>query len=114
MTHFMFHISADQSMANFAFGTIVGYNFVKYDALARPKKMKRLKSLPSWIFSLSSIGYYFFQLQLITQIVSVGVLGLTLLYTFLFLIEGMRVTGLGSRFISLALCWVGVTLGITC
>jgi hypothetical protein len=33
MTHFMFHISADQSMANF--GTIVGYNFVKYDALAR-------------------------------------------------------------------------------
>jgi hypothetical protein len=39
MTHFMFHISADQSMANFAFfGTIVGYNFVKYDALARAKK----------------------------------------------------------------------------
>jgi hypothetical protein len=36
MTHFMFHISADQAMANFAFfGTIVGYNFVKYDALAR-------------------------------------------------------------------------------
>jgi hypothetical protein len=40
MTHFMFHIS-DQSMANFAFfGTIVGYNFVKYDALARAKKNK--------------------------------------------------------------------------
>jgi hypothetical protein len=48
MTHFMFHISADQAMANFAFGTIVGYNFVKYDALARAKKKcKRLKSLPS-------------------------------------------------------------------
>jgi hypothetical protein len=40
MTHFMFHISADQAMANFAFGTIVGYNFVKYDALARAKKNK--------------------------------------------------------------------------
>jgi hypothetical protein len=39
MTHFMFHIS-DQAMANFAFGTIVGYNFVKYDALARAQKNK--------------------------------------------------------------------------
>jgi hypothetical protein len=48
MTHF--HISADQAMANFAFGTIVGYNFVKYDALARAKKKQmrnELKSLPS-------------------------------------------------------------------
>jgi hypothetical protein len=45
----MFHISADQAMANFAFfGTIVGYNFVKYDALARKKQMRNeLKSLPS-------------------------------------------------------------------
>jgi hypothetical protein len=41
MTHFMFHISADQAMANFAFfGTIVGYNFVKYDAWQEPKKNK--------------------------------------------------------------------------
>jgi hypothetical protein len=40
----MFHISADQSMANFAFfGTIVGYNFVKYDALASAKNAKRVK-----------------------------------------------------------------------
>jgi hypothetical protein len=30
----------DQAMANFAFGTIVGYNFVKYDALARAQKNK--------------------------------------------------------------------------
>jgi hypothetical protein len=35
----MFNISVDEPMANFAFlGTIVGYNFVKYDALARAKK----------------------------------------------------------------------------
>jgi hypothetical protein len=54
MTHFMFHISADQSMANFAFfGTIVGYNFVKYDALARAKKTnaKRVKIIA--VLSLS-------------------------------------------------------------
>jgi hypothetical protein len=53
MTHFMFHISADQSMANFAFfGTIVGYNFVKYDALASAKtNAKRVKIIA--VLSLS-------------------------------------------------------------
>jgi hypothetical protein len=39
MTHFMFH-NYLSSYLNFAFGTIVGYNFVKYDALARIKKQK--------------------------------------------------------------------------
>jgi hypothetical protein len=64
MTHFMFHISADQSMANFAFfGTIVGYNFVKYDALARAKKTnaKRVKIIAVLsLFSSIGVGYYFF------------------------------------------------------
>ena len=41
MTHHMFHIADDLPMAYFAFfGTIVGYNFVKYDALARVKKQE--------------------------------------------------------------------------
>jgi hypothetical protein len=39
---------ADQSMANFAFFGTIGYNFVKYDALARAqKKCENEKSLPS-------------------------------------------------------------------
>jgi hypothetical protein len=46
MTHFMFHISADQAMANFAFGTIVGYNFVKYFG-KRTKKTKMRNELKS-------------------------------------------------------------------
>ena len=41
MTQYMFHISNDYAMVYFAFfGTIVGYNFVKYDALARAKKLQ--------------------------------------------------------------------------
>jgi hypothetical protein len=37
----MFNISVDKPVSNFAFlGTIVGYNFVKYDALARARKMR--------------------------------------------------------------------------
>jgi hypothetical protein len=60
---FMFHISADQSMANFAFFfTIVGYNFVKYDALARAKtNAKRVKIIAVLsLFSSIGVGYYFF------------------------------------------------------
>jgi hypothetical protein len=40
MTHFMFNISVDKPMALVFWGTIVGYNFVKYDALARAKKKR--------------------------------------------------------------------------
>jgi uncharacterized membrane protein YbaN (DUF454 family) len=78
MTHFMFHISADQSMANFVFGTIVGYNFVKYDALAEKQMRKRVKIIAVLsLFSSIGVGYYFSK----HQIVSVG---LTPIYTSFF------------------------------
>lgn len=42
ITFHIFHIQYDESMALFVFfGTIVGYNFVKYDALVRVKKSGR-------------------------------------------------------------------------
>jgi hypothetical protein len=116
MTHFMFHISADQSMANFAFfGTIVGYNFVKYDALARAQKKQMRNELKIIavlsLFSSIGVGYYFFQLQLVTQIVSVGVLGLTLLYTLPFFPNRRNARNwAGVKIYIVALCWVGVTL----
>ena len=116
MTHFVFHISADQVMANFAFfGTIVGYNFVKYDALARAQKKQMRNELKIIavlsLFSLIGVGYYFFQLQLITQIVSVGVLGLTLLYTLPFFPNRRNARNwAGVKIYIVALCWVGVTL----
>ena len=70
MTHYMFNINADETVANFAFlGTIVGYNFVKYDALARAKKRAMRTELKLIAFlsllSLVGVGYYFFQLHLI-------------------------------------------------
>ena len=116
MTHFMFHISTEQSMANFAFfGTVVGYNFVKYDALARAQKTQMRKELKGIallsLFSLVGVGYYFFHLQLITQVVSMGVLALTLLYTLPFFPNRRNARNwAGVKIYIVALCWVGVTL----
>jgi hypothetical protein len=40
-TEQLFHISYQSALGLFCFfGTIVGYNFVKYDALVRTKKIK--------------------------------------------------------------------------
>ncbi|NRT10883.1 hypothetical protein [Flavobacterium sp. 14A] len=116
MTHFMFNIISDEPIANFAFlGTIVGYNFVKYDALARAKKrtmrseLKLITLLSS--ISLFGVGYYFFKLQLITQVVSVAVLALTLLYTLPFFPNRKNARNwAGVKIYIVALCWVGVTL----
>lgn len=116
MTHFMFHISHDQAMANFAFfGTVVGYNFVKYDALARAQKKQMRNELKIIaILSLCSAmgaGYYFFQLRLITQLVAVIVLALTLLYTLPFFPNRKNARNwAGVKIYIVALCWVGVTL----
>jgi hypothetical protein len=116
MTHFMFNITNYEAIANFAFlGTIVGYNFVKYDALARAKKREmrnelKLIALLSFI-SFLGVGYYFFQLELITQIVSVVVLILTLLYTLPFFPNRKNARNwAGVKIYIVALCWVGVTL----
>jgi hypothetical protein len=116
MTNFMFNISEDKPIANFAFfGTIVGYNFVKYDSFARTHKIKILTSLKLIILfsvlSFLAVGFYFFQLQRITQIVSVGVLCLILLYTLPFFPNRKNARNwAGVKIYIVSLCWVGVTL----
>lgn len=116
VTDCMFQIPTDDSMAFFAFfGTIVGYNFVKYDALARTKKLRmsnELKLIASLSFiSVFATAYYFFQLQLVTQIVSVAFLSLTLLYTLPFFPNRKNARNwAGVKIYIVALCWVGVTL----
>ena len=118
MTHYMFHIPDDDSVANFAFfGTIVGYNFVKYDALARAKKIQMRKELKVIVlFSLCSVilvGYYFFQLERVTQIVAIAFLSITLLYTLPFFPNKKNARNwAGVKIYIVALCWVGVTLGL--
>ena len=114
----MFNISLDQSIANFVFfGTIVGYNFVKYDALARAKKLlmrTELKIIALFsFFALILVGFYFFQLQRITQIVAVAFLSITLLYTLPFFPNRKNARNwAGVKIYIVALCWVGVTLGL--
>lgn len=116
MTQHMFHISSDAPIANFVFfGTIVGYNFVKYDALARAKKLmmrKQLKIIAIFsFFALILVGFYFFQLQRITQIVAIAFLSVTLLYTLPFFPNKKNARNwAGVKIYIVALCWVGATL----
>lgn len=81
-----FHLPIDDKVSWFTFfGTIVGYNFIKYDELTRVKKVVWYTQL-KWVVWLSFVStlccvYYFFQLNQITQIVAIGALLLTGFYT---------------------------------
>lgn len=116
VTLVVFGIPNDEAVAYFAFfGTIVGYNFVKYDALARTQKLKMKRQLIviavlSFVSLLAS-GYFFFQLQRTTQIIGIGVLVLTLLYTLPFFPNKQNARNwAGFKIYIVALCWVGVTV----
>lgn len=116
VTQQYFNIFNNYSMAYFAFfGAIVGYNFVKYEALARAKKIQlkdNLKVIAILSFlSLLAAGFYFFQLRTITQILSVAFLILTLLYTLPFFPNKKNARNwAGVKIYIVALCWVGVTV----
>jgi hypothetical protein len=116
ITFDVFNIQNDKSMALFAFfGTIVGYNFVKYDALVRVQKnpvgnqlkLITLLSLVSFVLA----GYYFFYLRRITQMVSFGIFALTALYTLPFFPNKKNARNwAGIKIYIVAICWVGATL----
>ena len=116
LTQILFAISDDFATSKFAFfGTIVGYNFVKYDALARTKKLQmslQLKAIAFLSFlSLIATGFYFFQLQKSTQIIGLIFLIITLLYTLPFFPNKKNARNwAGFKIYIVALCWVGVTL----
>lgn len=111
-----FSISNEYPMAYFSFfGAIVGYNFVKYEALARLQKTQmknKLKAIAILSFlSVLAVGFDFFQLQSITQIVSVGFFILTLLYALPFFPNRKNARNwAGVKIYIVALCWVGVTV----
>ncbi|MFW0737403.1 hypothetical protein [Flavobacterium sp. T12S277] len=116
ITFHVFHIQYDNAMAMFAFfGTIVGYNFVKYDALVRVKRKligNQLKIIAVLSFiSLFLVGYYFFHLKRITQIVSVVIFFITALYTLPFFPNRRNARNwAGVKIYIVAICWVGTTL----
>lgn len=116
VTFIMLNIPSDNVVAYFAFfGTIVGYNFVKFDALARANKNKirsQLKGITIFSFlSLLVVVYYYFKLQNTTKIVATLFLVLTILYTLPFFPNtknGRNWAGL--KIYIVAFCWVGVTV----
>ena len=116
VTFHVFHIQYNEPMALFVFfGTIVGYNFVKYDALVRVKRKPvgiQLKVIAVLSFvSVILVGYYFFQLKRITQIVSVVIFAITALYTLPFFPNRKNARNwAGVKIYIVALCWVGATL----
>lgn len=116
ITFHVFHIQYDEPMTFFVFfGTIVGYNFVKYDALVRVKKNPigiQLKIIAVLSFiSMILVGYYFFHLKRITQIISVGIFAITALYTLPFFPNRKNARNwAGVKIYIVAICWVGATL----
>ena len=116
ITEYIFGIKEDSAVLIFAFfGTIVGYNFVKYDALARIQKRQMKPQLKGIalvsLISLLLTAYGFIQLQSITQIIGIVFLLLTMLYTLPFFPNKKNARNwAGIKIYIVALCWVGVTL----
>lgn len=116
MTYHMFLIPINYAVLFFAFfGTIAGYNFVKYDALARVKKAEMKPELKAIAFlsfiSLIASGYFFLELEMITKISGFVFLLVTLLYTLPFFPNRKNARNwAGIKIYMVALCWVGVTV----
>lgn len=116
MTQMLFSIEGDNASAWFAFfGTIVGYNFVKYDALARIRKVQVKGKLKAIVMlsavSLLATGYFFLQLQPITQVLGILFLVVTMLYTLPFFPNRKNARNwAGVKIYMVAICWVGVSL----
>ncbi len=116
MTQYMVKIPYENSVVYFAFfGTIVGYNFVKYNSLVHEQKFRlriELKCiLVLSLFSFIATGYFYLQLQRITQIIALIFFGVTLLYTLPFFPNRSNARNwAGIKIYIVALSWVGVTL----
>lgn len=115
MTNHMFQNPFDLPMAGFAFfGTVFGYNFIKYEAFLRKKEPLRieLKAIAVLsLFSLLASAYFFFCLQTITQITALIFFGLTFLYTVPVFSSKKNIRNWsGVKIYIVALCWSGVTI----
>jgi hypothetical protein len=116
LTFILFEITNDNTTYLFAFfGTIVGYNFVKYVALIRSHKTRKTPQLKGIIclsfLSFAASVYYFLQLQSIAQIFAIVVLAVTIFYTLPFFPNRKSTRNwAGFKIYIVASCWVGVTL----
>ncbi|RZK09179.1 MAG: hypothetical protein EOO46_13795 [Flavobacterium sp.] len=114
MTNHMFQNAFDLPIAGFAFfGTIFGYNFIKYEAFFRNKKplWPELKAIAILsILSFLASVYFFFCLEKITQITAIIFFGLTFLYTVPVFSKKKNIRNWsGVKIYIVAICWSGVT-----
>ena len=114
MTNHMFQNPFDLPIAGFAFfGTIFGYNFIKYEAFFRNKMLlwKELKVIAVLsVLSLLAAAYFFFCLKSVTQITAFIFFGLTFLYTVPVFSNKKNIRNWsGIKIYIVAICWSGVT-----
>lgn len=116
VTYLKLNITLNESVIYFGFfGTIVAYNFIKYDEIARVKKIKLTTNFKA-IIAVSFLAgiftlYFFLQLSLTTKIIAFATLFLTVLYTLPFFphTSNMR-NWSGIKIYLVAITWVGVTV----
>ncbi len=110
------NISYDCNGAFFVFfSTIVGYNFVKYDELARVKKVQLTNKFKAIItlsfFSALAAFYFFTKLSFYIQLVALLAFVLTVLYTLPFLPKHKNLRNFsGIKIYIVALAWTVVTV----
>ena len=114
MTLHMFSLPVDWAVAAFAFfGTIAGYNFVKYESLFRLKKyISPQVKVYAVITVLSGLitGISFLMLSRVAQICGMVFFGLTVLYTVPFFPNRKNMRNwTGIKIYMVALCWAGIT-----
>lgn len=116
ITYLTINILPDKVVTCFAFfGTIIGYNFIKFNALSRANKNKmriQLKAITAFSFvSLLLVLFHFFRLQNTAKISALIFLFLTILYTLPFFPNTKNVRNwAGLKIYIVAVCWVGVTV----
>jgi hypothetical protein len=115
VTNLMFYIPFDNAIAGFVFfGTVFGYNFIKYEVFFRQKLQFRKALTPILTLSLFAFlvcGYFFFQLKFKTQVAALVFFGLTFLYTVpLFSTQTNMRNWSGIKIYVVAFCWSGVTI----
>ena len=116
MTQYFFDVYGDYIVAFFAFfGTVVGYNFVKYDAITRLNRTEIKKELKGIVFlsfiSLLACFYFFTQLSWMSKISAFAFFGLTLLYTLPFFPNKQNARNWkGVKIYIVGITWVGVTV----
>lgn len=116
ITFLKLNITYDESVACFGFfGTIVGYNFIKYDELARVRKVKLTNTFKG-IIGLSIISalvtfYYFLELKTNTKLIGFVALFITILYTLPFFPHKQNMRNWsGVKIYLVGIAWVGVTV----